>query len=465
MEADMARLQASARPIVVSFRRHCSQQQDSTMDSELSGGSTSTGPEVYVSLEELTKNNSHLMSRKSIKLKKKRDKFNETYLSVICRDSKPISAGGREKTVRPLNDEGDSYSGGTFSSNCSFPCSLRLENQPEDYRAPSWYIGNDRDISLPWPAIDTEKKRSMGMSLLKDNTENSSKNDDPNSMDFEKPIKYPKIEDIEIFQEQHLKIQRSFKKRQRNSRHRSKRHKDSSATSIEHLRNSHDTPNVKFEAIRNGAEAEAEVPRRTVSRSSTLPAFYTVSKNRQKHFTDADAKIRRLRHPLSLHTSYNNLDRSLIVGEGSNFILSTQLPERATRKKCINTDILGSNIILKTASHVNSGAGSLREQSRSLPDINETSRCSVHTSANDNIDLGFNNGSHGAKSLLLKQTKILLKEGQSDTVGIPHPQIHSVDEEIFKKKSQDILSNRQDEQGKIMEGHPSVLHEKEKLPV
>jgi hypothetical protein len=419
------------------------------MDSELSGGSTSTGPEVYVSLEELTKNNSHLMSRKSIKLKKQRDKSNDTYLSVICRHSKPISAGGREKTVRPLNEKGSSYSGGTFSSNSSFPCSLGIENHTEDFRAPSWYTGNDRDISLPWPAIDTETKRSKEIWLLKDNTENLSKNDVPNSMKFEEPIKYPQIEDIEIFQEQHLKIQRSFKKRQRNSRHRSKTRKDSTATSIEHLRNSHDTLNVKFEEIQNGAEDD--VPGRTVCRSSTIPAFHAVSENRQKPFTDAEEKIQSPRHPLSLHTSYTNLDRSLIVGEGRNFILSTQLPERATRKKCINPDILGNNI---KASLVKPDAGSLREQSQSLPDIRETSRCSVHISAIDNIDL-----------LLLKQTKILLKEGKSDTVGLTHPQIHSVDEEIFKKKSEDILSNRQDEQSKIKEGHPSILEDNEKLPL
>ncbi|KAJ9592155.1 hypothetical protein L9F63_001271, partial [Diploptera punctata] len=67
LEADMARLHGSRRPIVVSFRRHntyIDSAPASIADTEVSGGSTSTGPE------------------------KTRIKFNETYLSVLFRHAK-----------------------------------------------------------------------------------------------------------------------------------------------------------------------------------------------------------------------------------------------------------------------------------------------------------------------------------------------------------------------------------------
>jgi hypothetical protein len=463
LEADMARLHASRRPIVVSFRRHHSQQQDNTVDSELSGGSTSTGPEVYVSMEELTKSN----SRKSIKLKKTRNKLNETYLNVICRHSKPSSIGGRDKTVKQLSEKGDSCSGFTFSSNSNLPYSLSLDNQAEGFRVPSWYTENESDINLPWISRDIDTRISKEVSLIKASTENLSSNDTTTSRVCEKPIKYPKVEDIEIFQEQHLKIQRSFKKRQRNSRHRSKTHKETTASfnSIEyHFRDSNHRLDVRLEEIRNHtANIISGVPQRTVSRSSTLPALHTVSKDKQTHFNDA--QVQRLRHPLFLYTSYDNLNQGQIAREGRKFMLSTQLSERVTRKKCLDPDILDS-IIFKPESYVKSGVASLAEQTQSLSDVNETSVSRVFASANDTTNFDFNSDTHGAKSLHVKQTKVLLNEDGNDTIQLPHSQILSVEEEIIKNQAEDcFLSKGKEEQSEIKEEYRSPLHENENLPV
>jgi hypothetical protein len=466
----MARLHASRRPIVVSFRRHHSQQQDSAMDSEISGGSTSTGPEVYVSLEELTKNKSRLISSKSLKLKKTRNKLNETYLNVICRHSKPIATGDRDKTVKQLSEKGDSCSGFTFSSNSTLPYSLSLDNRTEDFLAPSWYTENESDINLPWLPRDIDTRISKEVSLIKTSTENLSSNDTANSRTFEKPIKYPKVEDIEIFQEQHLKIQRSFKKRQRNSRHRSKPHKETTASSnsVEHyLRDSSHRLDVRLEEIRNDTvNILTGVPQRTVPRSSTLPALHTVSKGRQTRFSDINTQVQRLRHPLFLHTSYDNLNHRQLARESRKFMLSTQLSERVTRKKCIDPDILDSNIIFKPASYVKSSVASPAEETQSLSDINETSVSRVYTSANDTNNFVFNTDTHDAKSLLVKQTKILLKEDESDDVQLPHSQILSVEEEIIKNEAEDcFLSKGEEERSEIREEQPSPLHENEKLPV
>lgn len=463
----MARLHASRRPIVVSFRRHHSQQQDSTVDSELSGGSTSTGPEVYVSMEELTKNN----SRKSIKLKKTRNKLNETYLNVICRHSKPISTGGRDKTVKHLSEKGGACSGLTFSSSSTLPYSLGLDNQAEDFLVPPWYGENKSDINLPWLPTDTDTRISEDVSPTKASTENlSSNNNNTTSRTSEKPTKYPKVEDIEIFQEQHLKIQRSFKKRQRNSRHRSKTQKETTASSssIEHhFGNSSHRLDVRLEEIRNHtANIIIGVPQLTFSRSSTLPALHTVFQGRQTHFSDTDAQAHRLRHPLFLHTSYDNLNHDQIAHEGSKFMLSMHLSERFPRKKCLDPDILASNIIFKAASYVKTGVASLAEQTQSLSDVNEISVSRVYTAANDTTTLGFNNDTHGTESLHVKQMKILRKEDENDTIQLPHSQTLSVEEEIIKKKAEDCsLSKGKEEQSEIKEEDPSLLHENESLPV
>jgi hypothetical protein len=421
-------------------------------------------------MEELTKNNSHLISRKSIKLKKTRNKLNETYLNVICRHSKPVSTGGRDKAVKQLSEKGDSCSGFTFSSNSTLPYSLSLDNQAEDFLVPAWYTEKESDINLPWLPSDIDTRMSKEVSLMKASTENVSSNDTTTSRIFEKPIKYPKVEDIEIFQEQHLKIQRSFKKRQRNSRHRSKTHKDTTASSnsIEHrFRGSCHRLDVRLEEIRNHtANIMNGVSQRTVSRSSTLPALHTASKDRQTHFSDTDVQVQRLRHPLFSYTSYDNLSHGQIAREARKFMLSTQLSERVTLKRFLDPDILGSNIIFKPASYVKSGVASLAEQTQSVSDVNETSVSTVHTSVNDTTNFGFDNDIHDAKSLLVKRTKILLKEDENDTVQLPNSQTLSVEEEIIKKKDEDcFVSKGKEEQSEIKEDNSSPLHENEKLPV
>jgi hypothetical protein len=433
------------------------------VDSELSGGSTSTGPEVYVSMEELTKNNSRSFSRKNIKLKKTRNKLNETYLNVICRHSKPISTDGRDRTVKQLSEKGDSCSGFTLSSNSTLPYSLNLDNQAEDFQVPSWYTENESDINLPRLPRDRDNRISKEVSLIRARTENLSSNDSTTSRTLEKPINYPKVEDIEIFQEQHLKIQRSFKKRQRNSRHRLKTHKETteSSNNIEHhFRDSNHRLDVRLEGIRNHtAYMIRGIPQHTVSRSSTLPALHTVSKDRETHFSDTEAEVQRLKHPLFLHTSYDNLNHGQFAHEGRKFMFSTQLSERNTRKQCLDADILGSNNILKPASDVKAGVASLAQQT-------QTSVSRVYTSANDTINFGFNNDTHGAKSLLAKQKKILLEEDNNDALQVSYSQVLSVEEEIIKKEAQDhFLSKGKEEQREMKEQHSSPLHGNEKLQV
>jgi hypothetical protein len=403
-------------------------------------------------------------------LKKTKNKLNETYLSVICRQSKPISTGGRDKRVNELSEKGDSCSGFSSSPKSSFPYRLSLDNQAEDFLVPSWYTKNESVVSLPWHPIDIDAKISKEIPLTQQSTDNLTSNDTATSRTFEEPIKYPKVEDIEIFQEQHLKIQRSFKKRQRNSRHHSKTQKDPtvSSNSIEyHFRESRDTVDVRFEGIRNGtANIMNGLAQRTVRRSSTLPTFQTASRDRETLSSDTDAQVQRLRHPPFFQTSYDNLNHGQISGEGRKFRLSTQFSERLTRKKCIHPDILGSNIIFKSESHVKTGAASRKEQTQNLSDVNKTPISSVFTPANDISNFGFNGVPHDAKSLLVKQAKLLLQEDENYTAQLPHPQIPSVEEEIVKKKAEDyILSKREEEQSKVKEQNSSSVHENEKLPV
>jgi hypothetical protein len=321
---------------------------------------------------------------------------------------------------------------------------------------PSWCTENESDINHPWLPRHIDKGISREISFIKASTDNLNSNDSTTLRTFEKPMKYPKVEDIEIFQEQHFKIHRSFKKRQRNSRHRSKTQKETtgSSNSIEHFfRDSNHRFDVKLEEIGDHtANIIRAVPQSTVSRSSTLPALHTLSKDRQPHFKDIDAQVQRLRHPLFLHTSYDNLNHSNISREGRKFMLST-------RKKCINPDILESNVIFKQELYVKTGVAGHAERTQSLWDVNKTSVSKVYTSANDTTNFGFNNGARGTKSLLVKQTKFLLREDENDTVEPPHSQILSVEEEIIKKEPEDYsLSKGKEEQSEVKEEH-------EKLPV
>jgi hypothetical protein len=297
---------------------------------------------------------------------------------VICRHSKPVSAEGRDKVVRPLSDKRESFSGGTFPSTSSFPYSLRLDNQADNFLVPSWYTENESDITLPCLPTDVDTKKIKEASLIKESPEHPSNNDTENPSIFKGPIKYPRIEDIEIFHEEHLKIQRPLKKRQRNSRHSLKTHKESSATSKNidhHPRNSHDRMNVQFEEVRKGTGSITNgASMGTVCRSSTFPAFHTWPTEGKRRFTDADEKVRRLSHPLLLHTSYSNLNQRQTNVASHQFTLSTQLPERVAVEKCIVPGTMCSNasIILRSESYLQSGVASFREQSQSLPDINES---------------------------------------------------------------------------------------------
>ncbi|PSN37892.1 Pyrokinin-1 receptor [Blattella germanica] len=221
LEADMARIRGSRRPIVVSFRRHRSQVDGGTADAEVSGGSTSTGAEVYVSLEELTKNNRRKMS----KFKKTRNKLNETYLSVLFRHSKLYS---KKDHPMPINPSCFLY-GASDVQNGALP--------------PVWCNGIPEDVDikpLEQPLIAAaESKPSQS---------------------------YPKVEDIEIFQEQHFRIQSSLKKMHRRRRNKIHKPPNASSSSIEYY----------FQEPREKKKSVGVLC--NVPRSSTLPSFGSVER-------------------------------------------------------------------------------------------------------------------------------------------------------------------------------------------
>jgi len=467
----MARLHASRRPIVVSFRRHHTQQQDSTADTELSGGSTSTGPEVYVSLEELTKNSSRFNSRKSSKSKKTRNKLNETCLSVICKHSNPTCTGIRDRTVKEGNDKEDTFSGFTSSSNSSFRFSSSHDNQSKDMLVPSWYIENESSVCLP---LNIDVKMSKEMALIKNNTENPTHNDTENLGAFKNSVKYPKVEDIEIFQEQHLKIQSSIKKSQRNSKR--NRHHSKTQNEPNTIPNNTDyyfektrRLNVRFDEFQNDKKNTRRntingMPQ-SVPRSSTLPSFRSATSD-----TDArvvDLSVHSLKYSTFFETSHDIANRGKLAGEVHRFRSSTQLSDRTTNEGCTGPYTSDSNTTSASESYVKCNVISHRKKEQNLSDMTEIPICEVCTPAKNIFNDGFNSKvTHGAQSALETKTKQLLREDEiqdeNNKIQISIPKIHCVEKEILNERF-DIRSESERKQNKAVE-HPQLSSQNNILP-
>lgn len=412
----MARLHTSQRPVVVSFRRYHTQQQDTTGDTEISGGSTSTGPEVYISLEELTRNLSRNTSRKSSKLKKNRDRLNDTYLSVSCKRPKSTAKDARDKNAKEETDKEDACSGFPSPANSYFPYSPKHDNQSQDFMVPSAFTDNESNaLHLTGINVETSKENS----LTKNNTEKILDNDTELSGAFKERMKYPKVEDIEIFQEQHLKIQIPLKKkhvRSRHNRHQSKAPNalTSSYNTTEYYhRESRDRLRIKSDEIQNDRIHEG--PHCTVLRSSTLPSFQTATKDTETCFSDTEAKAEDLsRAPFRQNTcDFQSDDKS--AGEEQNVRLSRQFSETVSHNRCKSPDVLRGNTIFKPKSYV--------IQDKNESDLTDTPTKIGHTRVHNIQNNVLNsNVPDGVQSPLDKETSLLVKEDkiQRETNTILH---------------------------------------------
>lgn len=437
LEDDMARLHESRRPIVVSFRRRHTQQQDSNGDSELSGGSTSTGPETYFSMEELTKNSCRFNSRKISKLKKTRNKLNETYLSVICRHSKPIPRGVRGgKSTKENSEKEDAYAGFTPSSKSSLTCSLKHDNHTESFLVPAWYK-NKNTSCLPADTIVKIAKECSVMNKDRSGSCNPS-------------TEYPKVEDIEIFQEEHLKIQSSFKKRQRQSRHNrqhAKKHKArmSPSNSIESsFIESGDRVNFRSGAVRSDtANTINGTSHSTVPRSSTLPSLRTVTKDCDTHAMVLS--VPSLRHTPVFEKRYDILNRKSLADEEYKVNSTTQFSRNETNRKYLHFGTLVSNGISKSEPNIKSGTARLREENLNLNDVKVAARSKLDYLSNNVTN---NTVTNGAKSSFGRENKFLLQDGEKDTIKLSLPEFLHVEKEVFNEKTGRHVQPETDEEHK-----------------
>jgi hypothetical protein len=418
-------------------------------------------------LEELTRYNSRYNSRKSSKFKKTRNPLNETYLSVVCRQSKSTSTDTRDKNAKEESEKEDTYSGFTSSSNSSFPYCLNHDNQSEDFMAPSRFIENESNACHP---IDINVKTSKENSLIKNGTGKIVDNDIKSLGTFKQFIKYPEVEDIDIFQEQHLKIRSSLRNRHRNSRHNrhhSRTHKapTTSSNSTEcYIKESHDKLKIRSDEIQNDVTNTInEIPHCTVLRSSTLPSFQTVTKNKEMRFSDTEAKamdlsVQCLRHAPFLKTSYDILNHEKLTGEEYNNRLSKQFSERVTHKRCIDPNVLSSNTIFKPESYVKD-ITSLTEQEQNVSDINETPTSIGHRSAK-NIPNNVPNVPHGVQSPLDKETSLLVKQ---DKIHHETDTILCLEKEIVDEGSNNYNRSGEEKKNKPLEQHNSFVPENDTL--
>lgn len=445
LEADMTRLHESRRPIVVPFRRRHTQRQDNTGDSEVSGGSTSTGQEIYVSMEELTKNRSRLNSCKFGKLKKTRNKLNETCISVICRHTKPIGRGVMGKSAKEGGEKAGPYAGFTSSPDSSFPCSFRQDTQPGVLML-AWHTNNSVSC-LPADDVNVSKE----FPVTGDITENVNDKDKDQSRSCTKSTKYPKVEDIEIFQEEHLKIQRSFRKQQqRNSRHsrHTNKHKAqvSSCNSIEcSFKEAGDRLNLKFDAVRSGTASSTDGTQQcAVSRSSTLPSLRSETKER-------DTRTAGMSLPTLRHTQFVQ-SRCDILHHGGHRVRSmTRFARSDTHRKYLNFDILGCESISKSESNVRIVTASLTKKNQSLNGITRAARRKLDDLSNYGVS---HSATSGAECSLRTESNLLSQKGKNNTTQLSLPEFPLVDGEVPDEKSgHHIQSSREEEQNISEEIH------------
>ena len=460
LEADMTRLHESRRPIVVSFRRRRTQRQDSTGDSEVSGGSTSTGPEIYVSMEELTKGRSRFNSCKLSKLKKTRNKLNETYISVLCRHSKPIARDVRGKSAKEGGEKAGPFAGFTSSPNSSFPCSFRQDTQLESFLMPAWHTKNSVPC-LPTDDVNISKE----FQVTSDITENVNGKDKDQTGSCSKSTKYPKVEDIEIFQEEHLKIQRSFKKQQRNSRHsrHTNKHKAqiTSCNSIGcSFRASGDRLNLRLEAVRSGAVRTTDrTPHCAVSRSSTLPSLRTATKDIEAN--TAGLSVSSLRHTKVPQSRCDIMHHNNFADGGYRIRSKKRFARSETHRKHANFDILGCDSISKSESNVRNVTASLTEQNQNLNNVTGAARRKLDDLSNYGIS---NTVISGAESCLGKESKLLSQKGKNNAIQLSLPEFPLVDGEVPDEKSgHHIQSTREEEHNISEENHAAPSPEDKNL--
>nr|CAD7196112.1 unnamed protein product [Timema douglasi] len=196
LEADMARLHESRRPVVVSFRRPASNTSLLTMETSTTTASSS---EVYVSLEAALRNPRHAQRKSRILL-------NESYLGVICKHPKPSILKDMIRKDNLPDRKMFRFSTPSPSSSLSHDTSLGVTCE-------------DNFTLLPYPKLNISEAPSIesvvthvdvplsGSGYVNEGIKINDPSSDP------KPINFPKIEDIEIFQEQRLMIQSSLKRR------------------------------------------------------------------------------------------------------------------------------------------------------------------------------------------------------------------------------------------------------------
>jgi hypothetical protein len=384
-------------------------------------------------MEELTKNSSRFNSRKISKLKKTRNKLNETYLSVICRHSKPISRGVRGKSTKEGSEKEDAYAGFTPSSKSSLTCSIKHDNQTERFLVPAWYK-NKNTSCLP---ADTIVKISKECSVMNDVTGNVTDSDKDRSGSCNPSTEYPKVEDIEIFQEEHLKIQSSFKKRQRQSRHNrqhAKKHKArmSPSNSIESsFKESGDRVNFRSGAVRSDtANTINGTSHCTVSRSSTLPSLRTVTKDCDTHAMVLS--VPSLRHTPVFEKRYDVLNRNNLADEEYKVISTTQFSRNETHRKYLHFGTQASNGISKSEPNINSGTARLREENLNLNDVKVAARSKLDYLSNNVTN---NTVINGAKSSFGRENEFLLQEGEKNTIKLSLPEFLLVEKEVFNAKT------------------------------
>ena len=436
LEADMTRTHGSRRPIVVSFRRRHTQRQDNTGDSEVSGGSTSTGQEIYVSMEEMTKNRSRFDSCKIGKLKKTRKMLNETCISVICRHTKTNGKGVMGKSAKEGGEKAGPYVGFTSSPNPPFPCSFRQDTQPGVLML-AWHT-NSSVPCLPPDGVNTSKE----FPVTGDITENVNGKDKDQSRICTKSTKYPKVEDIEIFQEEHLKIQRSFRKQQRNSRHsrHTNKHKAqvSSCNSIEcSFKESGDRLNLRFDAVRGGTAGNTDgTPHCAVSRSSTLPSLRSTTKER-------DTRTAGMSVPTLRHTQVAQSRCDILHHPGHRVRSMKRFARSDTNRKYLNFDVLGCENISKSESNVRNVTASLTEQNQSLNGITLAARRKLDDLSNYGVS---HTATSGAECSFRTGSNLLSQKVKNNAIQLSLPEFPVGDGEVPDEKSRHRIQSSRDEE-------------------
>jgi hypothetical protein len=324
----------------------------------------------------------------------------------------------------------------------------------------SRFIENENNACHP---IDINVKMSKEKSLTKNSIQKLVNNNTGSSGTFKQSIKYPEVEDIEIFQEQQIKIQSSLKKRHRHNRHHTKTHKSPAkpVNSTEyHFTESRDRLKIRTEEIQSGRTDTVNViPHYTLLRSSTLPNFQTVTKDTETKVMDLP--VQSLRHAPFLRTSYDILNHDKLVGEEYNVRLRKQLSERLTHKRCRDPNVPDSNATLKSQSCVKD-VTSLTEQEKGLSDIAEASTVMEHTPAS-NIRKKVACAPHGVQPSLEKETDLLIKE---DKIKHESGIILHLEKETGDESSNNFnRSGNAEEQNKDMEQHNSLVSDDDTLQV